>query len=81
MVKIRLKRQGTNKRPFYRIVITDQRAGPRGKYIENVGWYNPLTEENRYKINKERIEYWLKHGAKPSETVFGLLKLEGILDK
>lgn len=78
MVRIRLKRIGSRGKPFYRLVVTDQRVANSGKSIEQIGWYNPLTEPSSVKINSERALYWLKNGAQPSETVARLLKNEGI---
>ena len=73
-VKIRLKRFGTKKRPYYRIVVIDSRAPRDGKTIEEVGFYQPIEVENKQiKIEEERIRTWLSKGAKPSDTVKRLL--------
>ncbi len=73
-VKIRLKRFGTKKRPYYRIVVIDSRAPRDGKTIEEVGFYHPIEVENKQiKIEEERIRTWLNKGAKPSDTVRRLL--------
>ncbi|MEO0098360.1 MAG: 30S ribosomal protein S16 [candidate division WOR-3 bacterium] len=72
MVKIRLNRMGRKNFPFYRIVVTDSRRARDGKYIEAVGYYNPLKEE--VKIDTERVAYWLSCGAKTTEIVNRLLK-------
>ncbi len=73
-VKIRLKRFGTKKRPYYRIVVIDSRAPRDGKTIEEVGFYHPIEVENKQiKIEEERIRTWLNKGAKPSDTVKRLL--------
>ena len=73
-VKIRLKRFGTKKRPYYRIVVIDTRAPRDGKTIEEVGFYHPIEVENKQiKIEEERIRTWLSKGAKPSDTVKRLL--------
>ena len=77
-VKIRLARYGAKKRPFYRIVVADGRYPRDGRFLENVGTYNPMTEPNEVTLKKERIEYWLGQGAIPSDTVSSLLKKEGL---
>ena len=79
MVKIRLKRMGMKKMPFYRLVVTDSRSPRDGRFIEEIGYYNPLTEPAERKINEERAKYWLGNGAQPTDTVRGLLKKGGIL--
>ena len=82
-LKIRLSRGGRKSRPFYRIVVADSRAPRDGRYIEKVGTYNPLLEnsdENRVQLVKERIEYWLGQGAKPSERVALFLGKAGLAD-
>lgn len=76
-VKIRLARHGAKKRPFYRIVVTDSESPRDGKYLENVGTYNPLVDPVEVSLKKERIKYWMDQGAKPSDTVKSLLKKEG----
>jgi len=73
-VVLRLKRMGTNKKPFWRIVATDKRSPRDGRFIEEIGYYDPKTKPSTISIKKERAVYWLKNGAKPSETVQGLLK-------
>jgi len=77
-VKIRLARFGAKKRPFYRIVVADGRYPRDGRFLENVGTYNPMVEPNEVTLKKERIEYWLGQGAIPSDTVNSLLKKEGL---
>ena len=77
-VKIRLARYGVKKRPFYRIVVADGRYPRDGRFLENVGTYNPMVEPNEVSLKKERIEYWLGQGAIPSDTVNSLLKKEGL---
>lgn len=74
MLKIRLMRIGDRKKPFYRVVIVDERNKRTGGYIENVGTYNPLTEPKEIKLNKERIEHWIKMGAQKSD---GFLRIIG----
>ncbi|HZK37449.1 MAG TPA: 30S ribosomal protein S16 [Clostridia bacterium] len=78
-VKIRLKRMGANKRPFYRIVVADSRAPRDGRFIEEIGYYNPISEPKQIKINSERAEKWLKDGAQPTDTVKDLFKKNGII--
>jgi len=73
-VKIRLARYGAKKRPFYRIVVADGQYPRDGRFLENVGTYNPMVEPNAVTLKKERIEYWLGQGAKPTDTVNSLLK-------
>jgi len=76
-VKIRLARHGAKKKPFYRIVVTDSESPRDGKYLENVGTYNPLLDPAQVTLQSERIQYWMDQGAKPSDTVRSLLKKEG----
>ncbi|MFA5602153.1 MAG: 30S ribosomal protein S16 [Bacilli bacterium] len=80
-VKLRLKRMGAKKRPFYRIVAADSRSSRDGRFIEILGTYNPLTEPAEVKIDEEKVLKWLKTGAKPSDTVRDLLSKEGIIKK
>jgi len=74
MVKIRLKRMGMKKMPFYRLVVIDSRSARDGRAIEEVGYYNPMTEPAELKIDEERAKYWIANGAQPTDTVRGLLK-------
>ncbi len=76
-VKIRLARHGAKKRPFYRIVVADNESPRDGRYLENVGTYNPLKEPAEVSFKEERIRYWMDQGALPSDTVKSLLKKEG----
>ena len=76
-VKIRLARHGAKKKPFYRIVVTDGESPRDGRYLENVGTYDPLFDPAKVSLNSERIKYWIDQGAKPSDTVRNLLKKEG----
>ena len=78
-VKIRLKRIGAKKTPFYRVVVADERSPRDGKFIEEIGYYNPLTDPVDIKINKEKAEKWLSCGAQPTETVRTLLKKSEII--
>ena len=74
MVKIRLQRQGKKKAPFYHIVVADSRVSRDGKIIEQIGTYNPMTEPATINIDKERVEKWIKNGAKPTDTVKALIE-------
>ncbi|MDT6980777.1 30S ribosomal protein S16 [Levilactobacillus zymae] len=78
-VKIRLKRVGSKKRPFYRIVVADSRSPRDGRFIENVGTYNPVVNPAEVKLNEESIMNWLNNGAQPSDTVKNLLSNAGIM--
>ncbi len=78
MVKIRLRRMGAKKAPFYRIVVADSRSPRDGRFIEEIGTYNPLTEPAEIKINAEKAQEWIKSGAQPTDTVKALLKKAGI---
>lgn len=80
MVKIRLKRMGAHKKPFYRVVVADSRRARDGKFIEEIGYYNPLTEPVDIKINDEKAKKWLADGAQPTEVVKSLLKKSGIIE-
>jgi small subunit ribosomal protein S16 len=80
-VKIRLKRMGAKKTPFYRIVVADSRSPRDGRFIEEIGYYNPLTDPKTIKVDSEKAEKWLKNGAKPTETVEKLFKSSGLYNK
>ena len=80
-VKIRLKRMGAKKTPFYRIVVADSRSPRDGRYIEIVGTYNPVTQPAQIQINEELALQWLQNGAKPSDTVRNLFSNQGIMEK
>ena len=73
-VKIRLKRMGSKKNPFYRIVVADVKAPRDGSFIEEVGYYNPVAEPVELKMDAEKVSKWIKTGAQPTETVRALLK-------
>jgi len=73
-VHIRLARAGTKKRPFYRVVVTDQRSPRGGRFLENIGTFDPLREAAEVQVNAERLTYWRSVGAQPSETLERLLK-------
>lgn len=79
MVKIRLKRMGANKKPFYRVVVADSRAPRDGKFIEEIGYYNPMTDPADIKIDEEKARKWLGTGAQPTDTVKKLFQKSGIL--
>jgi small subunit ribosomal protein S16 len=79
MVKIRLRRMGAKKAPFYRIVVADSRYPRDGRFIEQLGTYNPLTEPVEIKVDAERTQAWIKTGAQPTETVKRLLKQANVL--
>ena len=74
MVKIRLRRMGAKKAPYYRVVVADSRAPRDGRFIEEIGIYQPLAQPAVIQINNERTQYWIKNGAQPSDTVRALLK-------
>ena len=80
-VKLRLKRMGAKKRPFYRVVAADSRSPRDGKVIEEIGYYNPVVEPADIKINEELAMKWLRNGAQPTDTVRDLLKKQGIVKK
>jgi small subunit ribosomal protein S16 len=80
MVKIRLKRIGAKKAPFYRVVVADSRYPRNGSFIEEIGSYNPLTEPAEIKIDADKAKDWIVKGAQPTETVKALLKKSGIVD-
>ena len=79
MVKIRLRRMGAKKAPFYRIVVADSRFPRDGRFIEELGTYNPLTDPSEVKVDSDKVKEWIKNGAQPTDTVKALLKKEGIL--
>ncbi len=80
-VKLRLKRMGAKKAPFYRIVAADARYPRDGRFIENLGYYNPLTNPIELKVDEEAVLKWLNNGAQPSDTVKSLLSSKGIMKK
>ena len=79
MVKIRLRRMGAKKSPFYRIVVADSRYPRDGRFIEQLGTYNPLVEPAEVKVDAERAQAWIKTGAQATDTVKRLLKQAGVL--
>ena len=80
MVKIRLKRMGAHKKPFYRVIVADSRRARDGKFIEEIGYYNPLTEPPVIKIDDEKAKKWLGNGAQPTEVVKSLFRKSGIIE-
>ena len=80
MVKMRLRRVGAKKQPFYRVIVADERSPRNGRFIEEIGYYNPLTEPATVKIDADKAKEWIKNGAQPTETVKVLLKRAGIID-
>ena len=78
-VKIRLKRLGAKKSPFYRVVVADERSPRDGKFIEEIGYYNPLTDPVDIKIDAEKATKWIKNGAQPTDTVRALLKKTDVI--
>jgi small subunit ribosomal protein S16 len=80
MVKMRLRRMGAKKAPFYRVVVADSRYPRDGRFIEEIGYYNPTTEPSEIKIDADKAKDWLAKGAQPTETVKVLLKKSGIVD-
>lgn len=81
MVRIRLKRVGGKKHPFYRVVVADQRAARDGAFIEQIGTYDPFPDPPEIKIDEEKAAQWIKNGAQPSESVVNLLQSTGFLPK
>ena len=79
MVKIRLRRMGAKKAPYYRIVVADARSPRDGRCIEEIGTYNPLTEPATITVNAEQAQAWIKNGAQPTDTVRTLMKNAGVL--
>ena len=79
MVKIRLRRMGAKKAPFYRIVVADSRSPRDGRFIEEVGYYDPMKDPADVKLDAEKITEWLKNGAQPTETVKAILTKNGVI--
>lgn len=78
-VKIRLRRIGAKKAPIYRIVVADSRYPRDGRFIEEVGYYDPNKEPSLIKVDAEKVQQWIANGAQPTDTVKALLKIEGVL--
>ena len=81
MVKIRLRRMGAKQHPFYRLVVADSRSPRDGRFIEHLGYYDPMTDPVKVKIDVDKVVKWLQQGAQPSEAARSLLKREGILER
>ncbi|MCD8502737.1 MAG: 30S ribosomal protein S16 [Bacillaceae bacterium] len=79
--KIRLKRMGSKKAPFYRVVVANSRAPRDGRFIEEIGTYNPLTNPVEFKVNEDQALKWMLDGAKPSDTVRNLFSKAGLMEK
>lgn len=79
-VKIRLRRMGAKKAPFYRIVVADSRSPRDGRFIEEIGYYNPMEEPSVVKVDPEKAKKWLENGAQPTDTVKSLFKKHGVID-
>jgi len=79
MVKIRLRRMGAKKAPFYRIVVADSRYPRDGRFIEEIGYYNPISEPVQLKVDADKAKKWLSDGAQPTDTVKALLKKANVL--
>lgn len=79
MLKIRLRRMGAKKAPFYRIVVADSRAPRDGAFVEEIGYYNPQTDPAEIKVDNEKAQQWIKNGAQPTDTVRGLPKKSGAI--
>ena len=79
-VKIRLRRMGAKKSPFYRIVVADSRYPRDGPFIEEIGYYNPLTDPNEFKVDADKVKSWIANGAQPTDTVKALLKKNNVIE-
>ena len=79
-VKIRLRRVGAKKAPFYRVVVADSRTARDGKFIEEIGYYNPMTKPEEIKIDGEKAKKWIANGAQPTDTVRALLKKSNVIE-
>ena len=79
-VKIRLRRIGAKKAPVYRVVVADSRSPRDGRFVEEIGYYNPMTDPAEVKIDVEKAKVWIKNGAQPTETVKALLKKAGMTE-
>ena len=80
MVKIRLKRMGMKKKPFYRVVVADERSPRDGRNIAEIGYYDPMTNPATIKLDAEAVKTWIANGAQPTDTVRALLKKSGVLE-
>ncbi|NEZ91763.1 30S ribosomal protein S16 [Clostridium botulinum] len=77
-VKMRLKRMGAKKAPFYRVVVADSRSPRDGRFVEEIGYYNPITEPSTIKLDEEKVQKWIKNGAQPTDTVKKLIEKAGV---
>lgn len=80
-VKIRMKRIGSKKKPFYRIVVADSRSPRDGRFIEEIGYYNPISNPKQFKVDSEKVTKWISNGAKPTETVAKLFKSYNVTEQ
>ncbi|HQD39710.1 MAG TPA: 30S ribosomal protein S16 [Bacillota bacterium] len=80
-VKIRLRRMGAKKQPFYRLVVADSRFPRDGRFIEELGWYNPLTSDDKVEVDEDKALSWLQKGAQPTDTARRLLRKAGVMKK
>jgi len=80
VVRIRLRRMGAKKRAFYRIVVADQRCARDGRFIENIGYYDPNLDPPEIKLDGEKAQEWIRKGAIPTDTVRSLLKKQGVIE-
>ena len=80
MVKIRLKRMGAHKKPFYRIVVADSRTANTGRFIEQIGYIDPMVEPNDIKVDAEKAQKWLANGAQPTDRVRAIFKKTGVIE-
>ena len=80
-VKIRMKRIGSKKAPFYRIIVADSRSSRNGRFIEEIGYYNPVSEPKVVKVDSEKAQQWISNGAKPTTSVDRLFKNNGVYDQ
>ncbi len=78
-VKIRLRRMGAKKAPYYRVVVADSRYPSDGRFIEEIGVYNPMEEPALFKVDEEKVKMWIKNGAQPTDSVKALLKRNNVL--
>ena len=79
-VKIRLRRMGAKKAPFYRVVVADSRSPRDGRFIEELGIYDPTTEPTTFRVDQDKVKQWMTNGAQPTETVRVLLKKSGVIE-
>lgn len=80
-VKIRMKRMGAKKAPFYRIVVADSRRARNGRFIEELGYYNPISDPKMFRVDADKVKSWVSNGAQPSDTVRRLFREYGVMEK